>query len=197
MVKKTKNCSKAFADSCFATKNSLINIPPELEVELCAHCSSTHVGDKWLETEQSEEELIEQNIVRESVPDEDADDVMLEIDLLNQKGSVLEILVIARGNVVEVPIKREYKINVKLNRNVCPECNKYASGYYEAVLQLRADERSLESYEIQRTDKIIKRQLEKLSQKNRMAYLSQRLELKEGVDYYFGSYKAAGRFQIP
>lgn len=189
--KEDEKLFKGLCRSCFATRNSLINIPSELEVELCAHCSSTHVGDKWLETEQSEEELIAQNIVRESVPDEYADDVVLEIDLLNQKGSVLEMLVIARGNVVGVPIKREYKINVKLNRNVCPECSKYASGYYEAVLQLRADERSLESYEIQRTDEIIKRQLEKLSQNNRMAYLSQRLELKEGVDYYFGSYKAA------
>ena len=177
--------------TCFAARNSLIHIPPELEVEVCAHCSTTHVGDKWIETGKSEEELIEETIVRESVPDEDSDDVVLEIDLLNQKGSILEILVITTGKVVGVPIKREYKVNVKLNRSVCPECSKYASGYYEAVLQLRADDRSLKSDEIQSADENIKHQLEKLVPHNRMAYLSQRLELKEGIDYYFGSLKAA------
>jgi len=189
--KEDEELFKGLCKTCFAAGNSLIHIPPELEVELCAHCSATHVGDKSMETGQSEEELIAETIVRESVPDEDADDVVLEIDLLNQKGSILEILVIASGKVVGVPTKREYKLNVKLNRSVCPECSKYVSGYYEAVLQLRADDRSLESDEIQSADEIIKHQLEKLFPKNRMAYLSQRLELKEGIDYYLGSLKAA------
>ncbi len=189
--KEDEKLFKGLCKSCFAHQNSLINIPSEIEIEVCAHCSSTHIGDKWHDNEQSEEELIAETLVRESVPDEDAEDVELEIDLLNQKGSVLEILVIAHGNVAGVPIKREYKLNVKLNRNVCPECSKYASGYFEAVLQLRADDRTLAPHEIQRVDELIKRQLEKLSKNNRMAYLSQRLELKEGIDYYFGSYKAA------
>ncbi|WP_209626691.1 60S ribosomal export protein NMD3 [Methanobacterium petrolearium] len=189
--KEDEELFKGLCKTCFAARNSLIHIPSELEVEVCAHCSATHVGDKWMETGKSEEELIAETIVRESVPDEDADAVVLEIDLLNQKGSMLEILVIATGKVAGVPIKREYKVNVKLNRSVCPECSKYASGYYEAVLQLRADDRSLASDEIQSVDDIIKHQLEKLSRNNRMAYLSQRLELKEGVDYYLGSLKAA------
>jgi nonsense-mediated mRNA decay protein 3 len=182
---------KGLCSSCFAAGNRLIIIPPEVEVEFCAHCSSTRVGDRWQETKQSEEEIISQTIVQESVQDEDAKDVVLEIDLLNQKGSVLEMLVTARGNVLGVPVKRDYEINVKLNRNVCPECSKYASGYYEAVLQLRADERTLTSDEIETADKNIKHLMEKLSRKNRMAYISQRLEIKEGIDYYFGSYKAA------
>ena len=189
--KEEEELFKGLCRSCFAKKSILINIPPEVEVEFCAHCSSVHVGDKWLETKLSEEEFIAETIVQESVPDEDAEDVVLEIDPINQKGSLMEMLVLAKGKVLEVPIEREYKINVKLNRNVCPECSKYASGYYEAVLQLRADDRPLEVGEIQATDKIIERLLEKLSRSNRMAYLSQRAELKEGVDYYFGSYKAA------
>jgi nonsense-mediated mRNA decay protein 3 len=92
---------------------------------------------------------------------------------------------------LEVPIKKEFTLNVKLNRNVCPECSKHASGYYEAVLQLRGDKRPLDPDEIMRADEIIKKLLEKLFPKNRMAYLTQRIEIKEGIDYYFGSYKAA------
>ncbi|MBI4814061.1 MAG: NMD protein affecting ribosome stability and mRNA decay, partial [Methanobacterium sp.] len=118
-------------------------------------------------------------------------DVVLEIDLINQRGSILEMIVTASGKVLGILVQREFKVNVKLNRNACPECSKYASGYYEAVLQLRADTRPLEAEEIQTADDIIKRLLDKLSKKNRMAYLSQRVGIKEGVDYYFGSYKAA------
>lgn len=189
--KENEELFKGLCHSCFAAGNKLITIPSELEVESCAHCSSIYVGDKWIETELREEEFIAQTIAQESVPDEDAEDVTLEIDLINQKGSILEMLVTANGNVLGIPIEREFKINVKLNRNACPECSKHASGYYEAVLQLRADERSLETEEIQKADKIIKNLLEKLSRTNRMAYLSQRVGIKEGIDYYFGSYKAA------
>lgn len=189
--KEDKELFKGRCHSCFAASNKLITIPSELEVESCAHCSSIHVGDKWMETKLSEEDFIAQTIAQESVPDEDAEDVALEIDLINQKGSILEMMITASGKVLGIPVRKEFKVNVKINRNACPECSKYASGYYEAVLQLRADTRPLEAEEIQAADDIIKRLLDKLSKKNRMAYLSQRIVIKEGVDYYFGSYKSA------
>ncbi|NYB51628.1 MAG: NMD protein affecting ribosome stability and mRNA decay [Methanobacteriaceae archaeon] len=189
--KEDEKLFKGLCRSCFASDNKVIIIPPEVEVEVCAHCSAVHVEGKWLDTEQSEEEIIAETIASASVPDKDAEDIVLEIDLINQKGSVFEILVNASGKVKGVPVKREYSTKVKLNRNTCPNCSKYASGYYEAVLQLRAHERQLESDEIQKADEIIKQSLDKLYHNNRMAYLSQRLELKEGIDYYFGSLKTA------
>lgn len=189
--KEDEELFEGLCHSCFAEGNKLISIPPELEVEVCAHCSSLHIGDRWQETKQSEEDLVAETIAQASVTDVNAEDVVLEIDLINQRGSLLELLVKANGTVLGVPIEREFKVNVKINRNACPECSKYASGYYEAVLQLRADERLLNNEEIQTADEIIRNLLEKLSRTNRMAYLSQRLVLKEGVDYYFGSYKAA------
>lgn len=189
--KEDEELFEGLCHSCFAAGNELISISPELEVEVCAHCSSIHMGDKWQETEQSEEDLVAETIAKTSVADVNAEDVVLEIDLINQRGSLLELLVKANGTVLGVPVEREFKVNVKINRNACPECSKYASGYYEAVLQLRADERLLNDEEIQAADEIIKNLLEKLYRTNRMAYLSQRLVLKEGVDYYFGSYKAA------
>jgi nonsense-mediated mRNA decay protein 3 len=177
--------------SCFASGNTLITIPSDMTVEFCAHCSSIHAGDKWLERKQSEEDIIAEKIVQESVPDENAEDIVLEIDPINQKGSILEMLVKASGKVLEVPVKREFTLKVKLNRSVCPECSKHASGYYEAVLQLRGDKRPLSSVEIKIADEIIEKNLEKLFHKNRMAYLTQKVEIKGGFDYYFGSYKAA------
>ncbi len=177
--------------ACFAAGNKLISIPSDMAIEICAHCSSVHVGGKWVENEQPEEEIIAEKIIQESVPDEDAKDIVLKIEPVNQKGSTLEILVKARGIVREVTVKREFALNIKINRNACPECSKQASGYYEAVLQLRGDKRFLDPNEIKRAERIIEKLLEKLFPKNRMAYLAQRVEIKEGIDYYFGSYKAA------
>jgi nonsense-mediated mRNA decay protein 3 len=189
--KEDEELFEGLCSSCFIAGNKLVTIPPELTVEICAHCSAVHVGDKWMKNELSEEEFIAETIVKESIPDKEAEDVVLEIDLLNQKGSVLEILINARGKILGIPVEREFPVKVKINRNDCPECSKYASGYYESVLQLRADKRVLTDEEIKVADGIIQKLLEKLFRTNRMAYISQRAELKEGVDYYFGSYKAS------
>lgn len=177
--------------ACFTAQNPLVTIPTELEVEICAHCNSIHTGDKWKESNQSEEDIIAKTVAEHSIPDKNAKDVELALEITSKKGSVLEILVTATGYVLGEIVEKEFNIKVKINRTVCPECSKYASGYYEAVLQLRADGRPLEVAEIEKADEIIRNQLEKLSGKNRMAYLSERTVLKEGIDYYIGSYKAA------
>ncbi|CDG65595.1 MAG: ribosomal export protein [Methanobacterium sp.] len=189
--KEDEELFEGLCSSCFVAGKKLITISPELTVEICAHCSSAHVGDKWVKNELSEEEFIAETIAKKAIPDKEAEDVVLEIDLLNQKGSILELIINARGKILGIPVERELPIKVKINRNDCPECSKYASGYYESVLQLRADKRALTRKEISTADRIIEKVLEKLFRTNRMAYISQRAELKEGVDYYFGSYKAS------
>jgi 60S ribosomal export protein NMD3 len=189
--KENEELFKGLCRICFIAQNPLIILPSKLEVEFCTHCTSTHFGGKWQELDLSEVEIIAKTIHKDCIPDIDAEDVTLTLEIINQKNSVQELMIMAKGKVLDQPLEREFKIKVNINRTVCPECSKFASGYYEAVIQLRADQRPPNPNEIQKADKIISRQLEKLVRKNRMAYLTQRTELKEGVDYYLGSYKAA------
>ena len=81
--------------------------------------------------------------------------------------------------------------NVRINHTVCPDCSKKSSGYYEAVIQLRADERELDSDEIANAEEIIGRVIEKQARKDKLAYIPQIATPKEGKDYYIGSLKTA------
>jgi 60S ribosomal export protein NMD3 len=182
---------KGLCRSCFIAKSPLITLPPELEVEFCAHCTSAHIGNKWRELNLSEEDIIAKTISEKCIPDLEAEDVNLTLEIINQKDSVQELLVLAKGKILDQPLERKCSLRVNINRTVCPECSKFNSGYYEAVLQLRADGRPLKPEEIQNADNIINRRLEKIFRKNKMAYISQRVEVKEGIDYYIGSYKAS------
>ena len=187
---------KGLCNTCFVAQNSLITLPQESDVELCTHCRSIHDGKKWQELNLSEEDIIKKIVSEKCIPDNEAKEVTLTLKIINQKGSVQDLLVLAKGTVLDQPLERECSVRVNINRTTCPECSKFFSGYYEAVIQLRADERPLKPEEIQNADKIISKRLEKLLRNNKMAYLSQRAELKEGVDYYFGSYKAARKISI-
>ena len=91
----------------------------------------------------------------------------------------------------EQRIIEEHTANVKIKKGACPDCSKYASGYFESVIQIRADKRFPSTKELQTVDQIIRDKIGSLSVKNRMAYVSDVSVIKEGVDYYIGFYKAA------
>jgi nonsense-mediated mRNA decay protein 3 len=176
---------------CFIRENPLISCPHELEATICAHCNSIFQGGRWIDSDLDPEDLIV-DILTESVqPIEGAEYVDLSFKIINQRGSKWDVLVSAQGRLLGEEVTHKCQVTVKIKRTVCPDCSKYASGYYEAVIQLRADKRQLDPDEKVKADSILKNLLQKLVEKNRMAYLVDRVEIKEGVDYYIGSYKAA------
>ena len=177
--------------SCFIKDAKIISINNDLEITICAHCSSILKGIKWEDTELSEEELVSFTVMENLHTMEHVEDLEVSVNILTVRGSNFECLVHAEGNLFGTMVVEEYKINVKIKKNVCPDCSKFASGYFESVIQIRADNRFPTKEELERIDKMVRTKLGFLSQKNRMAYVSDVAVLKEGIDYYIGSYKAA------
>lgn len=176
---------------CFIKETPLISCPDEVEATICAHCNSTFQAGRWTDSDLDPEELMVEILTESVEPAEGAEYVDLSFKIINQRGSKWDVLVRAQGRLLGEETDQECQVLVKIKRSVCPDCSKYASGYYEAVIQLRADKRHLDPAEKEIADSILKSQLQKLVEKNRMAYLVDRVEIKEGVDYYIGSYKAA------
>jgi nonsense-mediated mRNA decay protein 3 len=177
--------------SCFIDEISLASVPETIEVTICAHCGSNLQGRRWIDSSQSPEDTISSYITEHLKADENAENLKISINILNIAGSTFECLLKVNAVVLGEPVQRDYPVKVIFNRKVCPDCSKFASGYYEAVIQIRADKRLPSPEEIKRSDETIKENIERISKKNRMAYISERLTLKEGVDYYIGSFKVA------
>ena len=177
--------------SCFIEKTSLINVPDEIVITICTSCESIQKKGKWIDSNLSLDDTIVGAISENIEIDESASDVEISTKILNIRGSIFDYLVNVKAHVLGEILTQEFLVKVKVNKNICTICSKYASGYYEAVIQMRADLRVPSIEEIETADKLIRNKIESLSRKNRMAYVSQRLKIKEGVDYYIGSYKAA------
>ena len=64
------------------------------------------------------------------------------------------------------------------------------SGYYESVIQFRADNREIKSKEYAKADEIVEKTLIKQQKSDKLAYCPQIGKLKEGYDYYIGSLKS-------
>jgi nonsense-mediated mRNA decay protein 3 len=182
---------KGICTSCFVKEAKIITIPQNLEVTICAHCSSLLKGIKWEDSRLSEEELVTLAVMENYETPSYVQDLELSVEILTIRGSIYECIIHTEGNVMGTRIIEEHTTNVKIKKGACPDCSKYASGYFESVIQIRADRRFPSPKELQTIDQIIRAKISSLSVKNRMAYVSDVSVIKEGVDYYIGSYKAA------
>jgi nonsense-mediated mRNA decay protein 3 len=114
--------------------------------------------------------------------------INLEIDQM--KGTLALCFVEVVGEVRGTQIEETHDSEVKILKTVCPSCSKIQSGYYETVIQFRADSREIRPEEYAKADEIVERTLIKQSKSDKLAYCPQIAKLKEGYDYYIGSFKS-------
>jgi len=182
---------KGLCRECFLKEYKLLEVPERIEVEVCPHCNAQLINDKWTGMGISEDEIIyralESNIIKK------VEDIIIDLEILQKRGTISSCLVRAEAKILREKITQDFYTEVRLKKRACPYCSRYKSGYYEAVIQLRADERGLELEEIKKAEQLINKTLQKSWGKDKLAYLAKKTRQKEGVDYYIGSYKAAKR----
>ncbi len=175
---------------CFLKEFQMIEIPRKIEVQICSHCNSKLEEGKWSDEFIPEDEIIYRALERNiKIADEVENEIInLEIDQI--KGTIAYCYVEVAGYVHGTEIEETHDCEVKLLKTVCPSCSKIQSGYYETVIQFRADSREIKAEEYAKADEIVERTLVKQSKKDKLAYCPQIAKLKEGYDYYIGSFKS-------
>lgn len=148
----------------------------DLEVITCPRCGSFKVEGKWrvLRFEEVVDHLIFK--LMRVHPELEVEDILVEYEPFTVRiiGKVSNTNV----EVVKCP-------NLKILKETCIRCSREAGGYYESILQLRADGRALEKEEIERTNEIIDEVLSS-EKDNQKAFVTKVVERKEGIDYFFG-----------
>ena len=172
----------------FLKKFQLLEIRENITVTICKHCNAKLEEGKWKDEYIPEEEIIYRALERNITIADLAENEEIELEIDQMRGTIAECYVEAVATVLGEEVIETHTPNVKINYSVCPDCSKRNAGYYEAVIQLRADDRELEEEEINRAEEIINRTLDKQFKKDKLAYIPQVAKLKEGNDYYLRAY---------
>lgn len=174
---------------CFLKNFQMIEIPKRIEVEICSHCNSKLEEGKWSDEYILEEEIIYRALERNIKIADEVENEIINLEIDQMKGTIAECFIEVVGEVEGTQIEETHDCEVKILKTVCPTCSKVQSGYYEAVVQFRADNREIKSEEYAKADEVVERTLVKQSKKDKLAYCPQIAKLKEGYDYYIGSLK--------
>lgn len=181
---------------CFLEEFEAIKVPDYTTFTVCSHCGATLKKNKWLQVGYFDDEIINDAIQKNIEVNPKLEEMEMYTEITNNRGSVYECIIHVNGRVIDTDISKEYPIEVKVEKGVCPDCSKFHSGYYEAVIQLRADERKLLDEEIRESDEFISNEIQRLCKTNKLAYVTERIVLKEGIDYQVGSYNAAHKIVV-
>ena len=174
---------------CFLKDFQMIELPERIEVQICRHCNSKLEEGKWSEEFIPEEEIIYRALERNIKISDEVSNEIINLEIDQMKGTIASCYVEVVGEVEGTQIEETQETEVKILKTVCPTCSKLQAGYYEAVIQFRADSRDIKKEEYEKADEVVERTLIKQSKKDKLAYCPQIAKLKEGYDYYIGSLK--------
>ncbi|MCX6768047.1 MAG: NMD3-related protein [Candidatus Micrarchaeota archaeon] len=163
----------ALCAACFAAVNRLYSIPG-LEVRKCQLCGKVRLGSEWKGVGRVAG-WVKQKI-KPNYPLKSAAVSIAGAGEGAKTAAELDLVFDVHGTAVG----KKDAVEIKFVPTVCLKCSRIASGYHEAIIQLRGD-----TDRIERVEKKIIRLIE------RMSFVSGLHQKKEGVDIHSGSNAAA------
>jgi nonsense-mediated mRNA decay protein 3 len=177
---------------CFLKEKQILKLPEKINAKICRDCLKYYKRGKWVHLSDMFEEVLQEasiDSLRDSLTVEHLTHTQQEVKIAeirevskNSYQVVCELEI--RGDIGKSRYEESRSVPIDVDLNLCRDCGRRRGGYYEAILQIR--------------DSVPKGIQEEISQmvearikKDGKAFITEIRELKEGIDFYMGSLKAA------
>lgn len=187
-------CDKLFDSvcrDCFFETFKLIDLPLVLHVKICSSCGAYFHRSRWENIGNLEEVVLKAVENALFIHDEAGD-----VELYLEPKEITPYIYMVRAEVDAIvkgePVHAETATEVRVQRIACDMCSRESGGYFEAIIQIRAAGRFPTEEEKRRCSAIAREAMESMKKKgDRLAFISDYQEQKEGIDLYMGSMNAS------
>ncbi|KYC44795.1 MAG: NMD3 family protein [Candidatus Methanofastidiosum methylothiophilum] len=195
---KEDNLTEGRCKECYLKESFKFEIPARIKVPYCKSCNSYYTN-RWkplLEKVSFINEILENNISSNRDLDFVSEfskknkKVQVKVDFA-EEGNISKIKLFIRPFQDDTSFDMEASTEILLSGEQCQRCSRFYGGYYEAILQVRNDEKKIETERANNIMEIIDELSDRYISKDRMAFIARVEELKEGIDIYMGSLSAA------
>lgn len=201
--KETNELLENLCYECYRRLHPLVRLPSEIEVKVCKNCFSYYLSGKWVSPRSQQplsalREAIRAKVRKSLKFEGKVEEVKVMNDILiklPKKGEFLGIRVKVKGKVHEkLPsYEEEYLVRVTVTYSLCPSCMVVVGGKEKAILQLRADGRSIGREEMEKLKLTISKALEEVYEVDKGAVILDWVEKEGSLDVYLASTYAARR----
>lgn len=160
----------AFCEKCFQETHEPAKVPKDLEVDLCVHCGRVRLLGAWVPYTGKTVSGWIQNKVKHSHPLVKASASVTQ----DRHGLEADLHYVYKVHGKELPWKG--RVRVLIRKTQCPDDAKQASGYYQAIIQLRGSEEAVDNAAEALVNAI----------EGNYTYIAKSVAQKQGVDLYVG-----------
>lgn len=171
---------------CMIKRIEPLKVPAVVELTVCSICGAKRL-DRWKDV--SLEEAIDYEIEKNIFLHEEVEPISYDFYSYGSDESGKYVFEF-EGKIRDYTFSQQLFFEVRFHRISCDKCSRQAGGYYEAIIQIRAENRDLMRDELERIGEIIGNNVEK-QRENQRAFVTKIEERKEGVDIYIGDKRLA------
>lgn len=173
-------------NDCFSSKHTLTSIKDRFNLNICYFCASARVKRSWVEY-QDRPEAIEAAVIRELQVDPMATVVRTDIDLDYLDEHSVNAHATVTLSVEGKELSEELDTLANLTNGVCDNCSRAVGNYYEAIVQIRAQDRPLFQDEHDEMMDLVVKMVGEEKSNDSSVFITKVEELKTGTDFYLSS----------
>ncbi|MFC4436208.1 MULTISPECIES: 60S ribosomal export protein NMD3 [Natrialbaceae] len=142
-------------DSCYFDDFDFVDAPERIDVRVCARCGAVHRGNRWIDVGAEDYTDIAIDEVSEALAVHvDVEDVAWQVEPEQIDENSIRMHCYFTGIVRGTPVEEQVMVPVKIARQTCTRCGRIAGDYYASIVQIRAEDRTPTSEEIERAKEI-------------------------------------------
>ena len=171
-------------DACYFDEFDLVDAPDRVHVRVCARCGAVHRGNRWVDVGADDYTDIAVEAVSEALGVHvDAGDVSWQVAPEQVDQTTIRMHCQFTGVIRGTHVTEEVVVPVKIGKETCKRCGKIAGGSFASVVQIRADERTPTSEELERAQEIAEAYVaEREETGDRDAFITEVGEVGEGLN---------------
>jgi nonsense-mediated mRNA decay protein 3 len=167
---------------CYVQHKQFTSGPSVIDVFSCPRCDAFKYKNTWIH--KSFKQVLLRHIKDKYHISRELKNLDITVDC-NHSGKTLPCRITMNGFVGAYQIEEEHQVTVRLKQTICDVCSRQYGGYYEATLQIRAENRKLRKSEIQHFTEEVDAAVSQLQKKgNRGLFITDVGMEHGGVDFY-------------
>lgn len=182
--------------ACYLKGNRFTNGPAILDITTCPRCNAYKFKNTWVQ--EPFDQALQRHLKAAFTINPELENPIFQADCKEQD-KIFSCQITINGTVGGQTVLEQHPLTVRLRRITCDICSREAGGYYEAILQIRAEERTFSPDDLERLYIQVTSLVEAAQKSKRGIYITDYEVKREGLDFFLSdkgiAQSIARRFQ--
>lgn len=167
---------------CYLKNMQFSKGPTIMDIKFCPRCSSYKHKNTW---EQEDFDTILRRHIKDAFSiSPELENVAIQIQCKEQD-RILRCMVSITGSLEGQLITEQHPLTVRIRRSTCDVCSREAGGYYEAIIQIRAEKRTFSNDELTILRSTVESMVDQLQRSGKRGlFITDFDENRQGLDFF-------------